>query len=174
MEWRDLVLDGYGRILDALKESLSGLTRPDLDWQPKPDCNSIGWLAWHLTRGQDAEIASLMAEGQLWITQSWHKKFNRPADPYDTGFGHTDADVAVFKSPGVAIQLAYHQAVMRRTQEYLKSLTTKELARVLDEDYAPKPTVAVRIVSVLADGLGHAGEIDYLHGLLKGKGWLGY
>ena len=174
MEWRDLVIDGYGRIFDALKENLKGLAQKDLDWQPKPDCNSIGWTAWHLTRGQDAEIAGLLGEEQLWTTEGWHKKFHRPADPYDTGYGHTDKDVAAFKSPDVKTLLAYHKAVMERTQGYLKSLTTKELTRVLDEDYTPKPTVAVRIVSVMADELGHAGEIDYLHGLLKGKGWLGY
>jgi len=174
MEWRDLIIDGYGRVLDYLKESLSGLTPADLDWQPKPDCNSMGWLAWHISRIQDYEIAGLMGAEQLWITGGWHKKFKRPADPDDIGFGHTDEDVATFKSPDVATQLSYHQAVLARTKTYLKSLTVKALARELKEAYEPVPTVAVRIVSVLADNLQHAGEIAYVHGLRKGKGWLGY
>ena len=50
MEWRELIIDGYGRVLDALKESLEGLTPEDLNVQPKPDCNSMGWLAWHISR----------------------------------------------------------------------------------------------------------------------------
>jgi len=63
---------------------------------------------------------------------------------------------------------------LARTKTYLKSLTVKALARELKEAYEPVPTVAVRIVSVLADNLQHAGEIAYVHGLRKGKGWLGY
>ena len=174
MEWRDLIIDGYGRVLDYLKESLSGLTPADLDWQPKPDCNSMGWLAWHISRIQDYEIAGLMGEEQVWITGGWHKKFKRPADPDDIGFGQTDEEVTAFRSPDIETLLAYYEAVMKRTVKYLKSLTAKGLARELAEAYQPKPTVAVRIVSVLADNLQHAGEIAYVHGLRKGKGWLGY
>jgi hypothetical protein len=33
MEWRNLIIDGYGRVLDYLKESLAGLTPADLDWK---------------------------------------------------------------------------------------------------------------------------------------------
>lgn len=174
MEWRDLIIDGYGRVLDALKEGLSGLTLADLNWQPKPDCNSIGWLAWHISRGQDIQIAALMSTEQLWITEGWHQKFNCPSDPDYSGFGQTAKEVAAFKSPDVRTLLGYHQAVLKRSVKWLKTLTTKDLVRLLDEDYTPRPTVAVRIVSILADCHQHAGEIAYVHGLLKGKGWLEY
>jgi len=33
------------------------------------------------------------------------------------------------------------------------------------------PTVGVRLVSVMADQLQHCGQIGYVRGLLKGKGW---
>ena len=49
---------------EFLKHVLDGLTQNDLDWQPRNDCNSIGWLAWHLSRKHDAQIASLMGAGQ--------------------------------------------------------------------------------------------------------------
>jgi len=159
---------------EALKESLAGLSRADLDWQPKPDCNSMGWLAWPISRGQDIQIASLMSAEQLWITEGWCNRFSCPPDPGYSGFGQTDKEVAAFRSPDARTLLGYHQAVMKRTVKWLKTLTTKDLARVLDEDYTPRPTVAVRIVSILADCHQHVGEIAYLHGLLKGKGWLGY
>jgi len=42
MEWNDLLLDGYGRVPEVLERVLKGLTQDDLDWQPRPDCNSIG------------------------------------------------------------------------------------------------------------------------------------
>ena len=39
-------------------------------------------------------------------------------------------------------------------------------------DRLPLPTVGVRIVSVLSDNLQHVGQVAYLRGLLKGKGWM--
>ena len=68
MEWHDLLIDGYGRVPGFLESVVKGLTQDDLNWQPRHDCNSIGWLIWHLTRGQDAQIAALMGGEQLWIT----------------------------------------------------------------------------------------------------------
>ncbi len=173
MEWRDLVIDGYGRVLEILEPALAGMTKADLDKQPRPDCNSMGWIAWHLTRGQDNQIAGLMGREQLWTADKWHAKFKRPADPDDTGFGHKPEEVAAFKSPGARTLLAYYRAVLDRSTQYLKTLSPEDLDRKLDEPwFKPVPTVGVRLVSIMADCLEHAGEVGYVRGLLKGKGWL--
>jgi hypothetical protein len=174
MEWRDLVIDAYGRVSDMLQQALKNVTPADLNKQPRPDCNSMGWIVWHLTRGQDSQISDLSGKTQVWIEQDWHSKFNRSADPSDTGFGDSSEDVKAFKSPEAAVLLGYYNAVLAETRKYLQSLQEADLGRVLDEPYKPPPTVGVRITSVLADCLGHAGEVDYLRGLLGGKGWLGY
>ncbi len=71
MEWQELVIDSYGRILEILESALEGLTQDDLNVQPHSDSNSIGWLVWHLTRVQDDHIADLMGEEQLWIEDEW-------------------------------------------------------------------------------------------------------
>ena len=164
MEWHDMMTDAYGRVL--------GILERDLGWQPKPDCNSIGWLAWHLTRVQDDHISDLMGEEQLWIKDGWHKKFGRPADPKDIGFGNTPEQVAAFKSPSPQTFLDYHQAVMERSQGFFPTLSGKDLERELNEpQFQPLPTVGVRIVSVLGDSLEHAGQAAYVRGLLQGKGW---
>ena len=173
MEWRELILDGYERVLEILEISLNGLTEDDLNHQPRPDCNSIGWLAWHLTRVQDDHIAGLMGKEQLWIKDSWHARFNRSPNPKDIGWGHSVEDVAAFKSPAVDILLEYHRAVLARTKRYIATLSTIELDRQLDEPwFQPLPTVGVRLVSIMSDDLQHAGQIAYIRGLLKGKGWL--
>nr|MBC8477293.1 DinB family protein [Dehalococcoidia bacterium] len=78
MEWQALLIDGYGRILEVLEGALRGMTPEDMNQQPKPDCNSMGWLAWHLTRVQDDHVAGLMGEEQLWVSEGWHAKFNCP------------------------------------------------------------------------------------------------
>jgi hypothetical protein len=175
MEWQELLIDGYGRVQEALQEALKGLTQDDLNQLPRPDCNSMGWLAWHLTRVQDDHVADLMGEKQLWLSEGWHAKFNRAPSAKDVGFGHSPKDVAAFKSPDVATLLNYHRAVLERTKRYILSLPASDLARELNEPwYQPLPTVGVRLISVMADNLQHVGQIAYVHGLLKGKGWLPY
>lgn len=170
MEWRELIVDGYDRLSDLMKEALAGLSTADLDRQPHRDCNSLGWTAWHGTRVQDSQIAELMGEAQLWIRDGWHKKFKRPADPDDTGYGHTLAQVRAFKTPSARIQLDYSRATVERTKQYLASLNPSDLDRELDEPWQkPLPTVGVRIVSVLADCHQHAGEASYIRGFLKAQ-----
>ena len=170
MEWRELIIDGYDRLPEMMKEVLAGLRMADLDQQPHPDCNSLGWTAWHLTRVQDSQIADLMGEEQLWIKDGWYKRFKRAADPEDSGYEHTPEQVRAFNSPSVKIQLEYLRAVVERTKRYLASLTPSDLDRKLDEPwFQPLPTVGVRIVSVLADCHQHAGEASYIGGLLKAK-----
>ena len=175
MEWQDLLLDGYGRIAEALEEALGGLTPDDLNQQLHPDCNSMGWLAWHLTRVQDDHIADLTGEKQLWLSEGWYSRFNRAPDPKDIGFGHTSEDIATFKSPDADTILGYHHAVLEQTRRYISSLSAADLDRELNEPwFQPLPTVGVRLISILADDLQHVGQIAYTRGLLKGKGWLGY
>ena len=174
MEWQELIIDGYGRILQVLEEALDRLTQDDLNQQPRPDCNSMGWLTWHLTRVQDDHIASLMGKDQLWTSEGWHARFNRAPEPKDIGFGHSSKDVAAFQSPDVKTLLGYHRAVLERTKGYIATLSLSDLDRELNEPwYKPLPTVGVRLISIMSDSLQHAGQIAYLRGLLKGKGWLG-
>ncbi len=130
MEWQELLTDGYGRVEGALREALDGMSQDDLNRQPHPDSNSMGWLAWHLTRVQDDHVSDLMGEQQLWLTGGWHSRFNRAPDPKDIGFGHSSEDVAAFKSPGVDTLLEYHRAVMERTKRYIKSLSARGTSTV--------------------------------------------
>ncbi len=175
MEWHDLLADGYGRVLEFLESVLKELTKDDLNWQPKDDCNSIGWLTWHLTRQQDAQIAALMEEKQLWIKDGWHAKFNRPSDSKDSGFGHTPKQVSEFESPDVETLLGYQRAVLERSKSYFTTLPKTDLDKELDEPwFQPLPTLGVRLVSIMEDGLLHAGQAAYIRGLRQGKGWQKY
>ena len=172
MEWRQLIIDSYERISQELERALEGLALDDLNQQPSPDSNSMGWLVWHLTRGQDRAIAAITGEDQLWVKDGWHGKFNRPPDPQDSGFKHSPADLATFKSPDVPALLAYHYAVLERTKHCISNLTETDLDR--DLDHPKYPTVGARLVGNISDNLQHVGQIAYVHGLLKGRGWLDY
>ena len=175
MEWHDMLADGYGRIFETLEKVLEELAQGDLNWQPRPDCNSISWLAWHLTRQQDAQMSALMGEEQLWTKDGWHAKFERPGNPEDIGFGHSPEQVAAFRSPGIEILLSYHRAVLERSKQYMLILSDSDLDRELNEPwFQPLPTVGVRLVSILSDSLQHAGQMAYVRGLRQGKGWQSY
>ncbi len=175
MECKDLLTDGYGRILGILERTLKELTEDDLNWQPHPDSNSIGWLTWHLTRTQDSTVAALMGEEQLWTKDGWHARFNRPPEPKDRGSGDSPEQVAAFKSPDIETLLSYHRAVLERSKSYFLTLSNSDLGRELDETrFQPVPTVGVRLISVLADSLQHAGQMAYVRGLRQGKGWQKY
>ena len=165
----ELFINIFERISQELENALSGLTREDINQQPSHDANSIGWLAWHLTRCQDRGIKDLLAEEQLWISDKWYIKFNRNADPQDLGFGHTTEDLAAFKAPDVQVLLDYHHAVLEQTRKYVSTLSGAELDRKLDN---PRwPTVGARLEGLINDNYQHAGQIAYVRGLLKGKGW---
>ncbi len=175
MKWHDLLIDGYGRVPEFLQNVLKGLTQEDLNWQPRHDCNSIGWLTWHLTRQQDAQIVSLMGEEQLWIKDEWYAMFNRQPEPNDIGFGHGPEQVSVFKSPQAKILLDYNRAVVERSKLYISSLSENDLDGELNEPwFQPLPTVGVRLVSILDDSVLHAGQVAYVRGLRQGKGWQKY
>jgi hypothetical protein len=175
MEWNDMLSDGYNRIVDTMERVLEGLTQDDLDWQPSPDTNSIGWLAWHLTRQQDGQISSLMGEEQLWTKDKWYAKFDRPADPEDIGFGHTPEQVAAFKSPDIDTLLSYNRAVVERSKSYFNRLLKSDLDQELNEPwFQPLPTVGVRLISIMDDSVLHAGQAAYIRGLRQGKGWQKY
>ncbi len=175
MNSRGLLIEGYGRIVPFLSHVLDGLPEDRLDWRPHPDANSIGWLAWHLIRQHDAQVAALMDEEQIWISGGFYLRFNRAADPGDIGFGQTPEQVAAFKSPGGSVFVEYADVVVQRSISFFKQLSEEDLDKELDEpQYTPLPTVGVRLVSILEDSQIHAGQAAYLRGLIEGYGWQKY
>jgi hypothetical protein len=171
VEWRELIVDGFERLPDLAEEALSGVHAVDLDRPPRPGANPLGWTVWHLTRVQDGQIADLMGDpaADLWTRDGWHRKFNRPPDHEDSGYGHTAAQVRAFRSPSTKLQLDYLRATTERTKQYLASLTPADLDRVLDEPGPDPATVGVRLLSILADCHQHAGEAAYINGLVKAR-----
>ncbi len=174
MKWQQLITDIYVRMSQELERALDGLTMDDLNQQPCPDCNSIGWLAWHLTRGQDRAIGDLTGEEQLWVKDKWYIKFNRAPNPADTGFGHSSEDAAAFRSPDSKTLLEYNRAMLEQLKRYISSkLSEADLEReVKSPTLAMVNTVHARFVGGINDNLQHVGQVAYVHGLLKGKGWL--
>ena len=166
MTSNDLLADAFERVRDAVHPAVNGLSREDLAFRPDPESNSIAWLVWHLTRIQDDHIAGLDGAGQVWKAGGWADRFALPLDDADTGYGHGPEDVAVVIADAQML-LGYFEDVHQKTQRYVASLALADLGRVVDRDWDPPVTVGVRLVSVVADDLQHAGQAAYVRGILQ-------
>ena len=141
MESNAIVIDALGRIQNAIRRVLDGMTPDQLSYRPAENANSIAWVIWHLTRVQDHHISDMGGLEQLWASDGWHNKFGMEADVRNTGTGHTSADVARIR-PGAETLQAYYDAVYERTKTVLGSLTPEDMDRELDEpQYSPLPTI---------------------------------
>ena len=165
MELAEFITGIFIRISQVLETALDGLTEDEINQQPNPECNSIGWMVWHLTRVQDRFIAMLSNNEQVWITEKWYGKFGREADAKDIGYGHRPEDLANFKVPDTKTLLDYHHTVLEKTKRYTNELSPEELDRVIDDSRAP--TVALRLTAFISDNLQHAGQGAYLRGWLR-------
>jgi hypothetical protein len=172
MECQEVFINGYIDILGELERIIDGLSDEDLDWQPHPDSNSIGWLAWHTTLLEDHQLASIMGEEQLWVKDGWNARFDRPADSGDVGYGQTPEQVAEFKSPDIQTFLDYNRAVFERAKRYFLNMSESDWDRPLDEHWQGTPVkIGWRLLSVLEDCHQHPGQMAYVRGLRQGIGW---
>lgn len=172
MNQKQLLIAGFERISGTLERTLNGLSVKDLNYQPKPDSNSMGWLVWHLTRWQDFQASQPLKKEQVWIEKKWYEKYGRPADPADTGMGHKEADLAKYRSPDAATLIGYNKEVLVRLKEYINSLTASDLDKVVEgTPFNPPPTVGMNLIGLWSDGMQHTGQVGYVRGYIQGMGW---
>jgi hypothetical protein len=162
----ELLVDAFERVRDAVHPAVNGLTTDELTWRPDGESNSIAWLVWHLTRIQDDHIAGIDGDPQVWTAAGWVDRFALPLDPSDTGYGHDPEAVATVTADAASL-LGYFEDVHARTLAFLAGLGEADLARVVDDRWDPPVTMAVRLVSVIADDLQHVGQAAYLRGLVQ-------
>jgi Protein of unknown function (DUF664) len=162
----EILLDGFGRIREIVHDVLDGLAQEQLDWRADAEANSIGWLIWHLTRVQDDHVAGAGDLTQVYLTGGFADRFGLPLDPADIGYGHDASEVAEVRATAQLLA-AYHDSVYAQTAAFVRDLTEADLARVVDRNWSPPVTMTVRLVSVLADDLEHAGQAAFVKGLLQ-------
>lgn len=166
MDVNDLLVEEFGRLPEIVREAANGLDVVALTSAPAPGANTIAWLVWHLTRVQDHHISELMEVEQQYLTDGWHERFGRGADPEDHGYGHTADDVSSVRPAATGDLLDYFDTAHARTIGYLAGLRAADLDRVVDERWDPPVTLGVRLTSILADLLQHAGQAAYVRGLI--------
>lgn len=176
MDAIELLTDHVGRIHETFHQVAEGLDAETLHHRPdgvEGPGNSIAWLLWHLARVQDDHVVGLVdpADGQAdqaW--GAWRERFGAPLggwplEDWDTGYGHSSAEVAAVRVDDVGLLLGYHDAVHRLSLDQLARLDEAALDRVVDDRWDPPVTAGVRFVSLLGDALQHLGQAAYVKGL---------
>jgi len=164
-----LLVDGFGRIKEAVHGAVEGLTREQLTYRIDPEANTIAWLVWHLTRIQDDHVAGVAGAEQVWHHDDWTSRFGLPFGPDAHGYGHRPEDVAAVDVPPDLL-LGYHDAVHAQTVSYLEGLRDEEYDEVVDRSWDPPVTRAVRLLSVVADDMQHVGQAAFVRGVVQRLG----
>jgi hypothetical protein len=63
--------------------------------------------------------------------------------------------------------VGYHDAVHQQTTRYVGQRMDADLARIVDRSWDPPVSLGVRLVSVIADDLQHAGQAAFVRGILQ-------
>lgn len=169
MKGTEVLADAFGRIQGMVHEAVEGLDPERLDARIDAGANSITWLVWHLTRIQDDHVADAAGGEQVWHTEGWEDRFALPLPAGSTGYGHTAHQAGTVRVDSGDLLLGYFDAVHAQTRRFLRGLGAAELDRVVDERWDPPVTLGVRLVSVIADDLQHAGQAAFVRGVLTRK-----
>jgi hypothetical protein len=160
-----LLIDAFSRIQQSVHHTVGGLAPDALTYRVDPEANTIAWLVWHLTRVQDDHIADAAGTEQVWTSGPWFERFGLPFDASATGYGHRSDDVAAVRVE-TDLLTGYHDAVCEQTVRYVRSLDEAALARIVDASWDPPVSLAVRLVSIVSDGLQHAGQAALIKGIV--------
>lgn len=163
---RELLRDSFARIIEHVNNLTDDLTDDVSFFRPTSTANSIAWLIWHSARVQDAQLADIAGTDQVWFTGGWVDQFglDLPRDAH--GYGHTPDEVGKVRVPADLLAGYYH-AVHKATLEYIASVTTDELARVVDTNWNPPVTASIRLVSIIDDCAQHLGQAAYVRGIAR-------
>ena len=162
-----LLTDAFGRIRGVVDRVVRNLGPNELAYRVDEEANSIAWLVWHLTRIQDDHVADVAGLPQVWTSQGWAERFSLPFDASDTGYGHSNDEVAMVRVESGQLLTGYHDAAYEATIRYVSTLTDGDLERIVDRSWDPPVTLGVRLVSVIADDLQHAGQAAFIRGLIE-------
>ena len=167
MRSTDLLLDAFDRLREVVHGAAGDLGPDDLSARVAGGANTVAWLLWHLTRVQDDHVADAAGTEQVWTAGGWARRFDLPFDDAATGYGQDESQVAAVRVGAAELLTGYQDDVHDATAAYVATLGDADLDRVVDEAWDPPVTLGVRLVSVVSDGLQHAGQAAFVRGVLE-------
>ena len=166
MEVIELVKISLERSQEYLTRALDGLTQKEAAWSPGPECNSIAFTLWHMTRVEDFFIIRVIqGKTELYEVEGWREKLGTPAKV--TGARFTAEELQAWPVPKLETLRGYAESVREKTLALLQSVTSEELNAVPKPDRSPESVGAIfgRIITEVAM---HVGQMAYLRGIQRG------
>ncbi|HSP56372.1 MAG TPA: DinB family protein [Dehalococcoidia bacterium] len=145
---------------------------------------SIAWCIWHIARGEDVAVNTLIrGEPQVLVRGGWDARFGIE-DPHP-GLGLDDEGEDFVRLADPQSLLEYYAAVSQETKGWLRSAAMESLDEVPDveglllpgapaaqaawirEDWAGRPASFFLSWAVIGHGLMHIGEMITVKGQLE-------
>ena len=155
------IADSLAQVQLRLLGTCDGLTQEQALWRPAPHANNIGFILWHVARGEDNMAASLQGGAALWEKEGWYERFGQPVEMPDPGDRMGLRALAI---PSVETLMGYLDAVHRQTGEYLSTLRPERLDDAA-EDFRPGATIGECLRHLITHKNNHHGQVDFLRGL---------
>ena len=171
METKEIILASLNESWGYLTRALHGLTEDEITWTPAPHSNSLAFILWHVTRGEDYWANDVIRHGStIYETEGWRERLGAYRD---AGSGWTEKQVQSWPTPKLEDLRRYARAVHKRTLALLDSITPEELIEIPRPKH-PKQTVGTILAHLITEIALHVGQIDYLRGVhrgLKRRNW---
>jgi len=164
MDAKELLLRSLEESNGYLTRSLNGLTQEEATWSPSPECNSIAFILWHMTRVEDFFVNRVIRrEKELYETKKWQEKLGTPVKAY----GYTVEELRAWPAPKLEILREYANSVRESTLAFLNLISPEKLSEVPRPDRSPD-SIGVTLGHVTTEIALHVGQIAYLRGVKRG------
>ena len=162
MDTIEFISQSLRQVHIRLVASCEGLTQDQVLWRPAPHANNIGFILWHVARGEDNLVCSVLSDGvAMWASAGLHKKFGQPADAPAPG---DRMGLRALPIPSLETLLDYLGAAHARTLEFVSSLAVERLDANPDPAN-PGRTFGSSLRHLITHKNNHHGQIDYIRGL---------
>jgi uncharacterized damage-inducible protein DinB len=168
MDEKEIIKASLAESGDFVRWSVEGLTKEEISTLVKPECNSIAFILWHMTRAEDIWINRVILEvEEIYESSGWREKLGTPAG--DSGFRYTVEQLQAWPVPEIDLLMGYAGDVRRKTLEYLDSVPREKLADNISFR-GSSSTIGNVLAHLITEIALHAGQLAYLRGLLHGLG----
>jgi len=168
MEAIELITKSLEQSMGDVNKALDGLTQQEVSWSPKPDCNSIAFILWHMVRVEDMFVNRMIqGKAELYESAGWAGKMGTP--PGDSGGGgrYSLEQLQAWPVPKLETLQGYRNAVRNNTLSLLKTITPSKMDELPTSTRFPGSIGALlsRMITEIAE---HSGQIAYLRGQQRG------
>jgi len=166
MDEKEIVKASLAESWDFVSWSVDGLTKDEISISVKPECNSIAFILWHMTRAEDLWINRvILGIEEIYESSHWREKLGTPAG--DSGFRYTVEQLKAWPVPELDLLMEYARDVRQKTLEYLDTIPREKLTDRISflGKSSPIGDILAHLITEIAL---HGGQVAYLRGLIRG------